>query len=146
MNKAETIIIVDRVRANWNWLNLSKDKEIALYETWHRYLEDQPFPTVESVVDSLITSNGPFPRVGEVRKRAVDTGRDAPPSIGEAIAQAGAATEAVNWGTDVPDMHPDVNEALRAYRNSGGSGVGGYWSEKAFVVAYEKVLAKRYAL
>lgn len=143
MTKDELVEIVDVVRANWNMLELSPQKERAMYSTWWRYLRNFDHQEVFAVIDTLIRLDGYRPRIGQVYRMTIDRRTDdAPPSELQAIIEAQALIDASGQGfTSEITPHKYVIDAMNNLR----SRVGDRFTEKAFSEEYRKILEKHYA-
>lgn len=135
MTRAELVKIVDLVAAAWNQ-NHGDNERARTVRAWWRYLQDLHYGDVLNVVDRLVVLGGWPPKVGEVRRKVLDTVEpyDAP-TVHEAWAQAADRVRAVEQGTEWPMVHPLVLDALQRHG-------GGRLDEVGFRRVYEQVLAE----
>jgi len=138
MTKAEMVAIVNLVNATW----APGDMDLKdVYAAWWRYLEDLDVSTVQAIVDELVIDAAPWrPKVGEIRRRAID-GPGGWPSPDAAWALAEACRFAADSGTDVPEMPNGASRLLGECMRSSR-----YGGKAAFIEAWRAVTAERYAL
>ena len=108
---------------------------------WWRYLSDLPAEDVENAVDQLILLDQQFiPRVGQVRRLAIDLVRNHPiPTSAEAWSQFRTAIEASESGTPFTKPHDLVGKTMRLFPNNGAS-LRTNADRTLFLQAYEKMV------
>lgn len=131
MTKQELIDLVNMINATWPPPEMDQK---AVYNTWWRYLGDLELQQVQPVVDELIIESSPWrPKVGEVRRRAIDGG-NVWPSPDAAWELAEACRRAADTGIEVPGL-PDgvagpLGECMRGSRFGGKAGFLELWKQK----------------
>jgi hypothetical protein len=127
MNGNDLMKLVDFINVTWN-IRLSEDEKAASYESWNRYVGKFEYNDVMDLIDRhAITSKYP-PRSPDIRTRLVDPDL---PTDQEAFQQAIALTEAISFGTAIPNVHPLVGMTLAAYRGKiTERGFQALWEEK----------------
>lgn len=137
MTRKELVKIVDLVTAAWN-LDRGKDEFARTVRAWWRYLHDLDYGDVLNVVDRLVVTSQWPPKVGDVRRRTLDTTDPTDwPTPGEAWAQAQERIRSLEQGTEWVELHPHVAEAMRAAGLDGK----GRADQRQFTEAYERVTA-----
>lgn len=140
MTRDELATIVNTVYVAWN---LDMVNPPRVYDAWMRYLSDLDFDTVMAVVDRAVTAGEKWaPRIGEVRRRAIDSLDPAGEVPAGEIAWQWAENRlrAVNSGV-APTAHPDprvdqmIGAAMRA------AGTGDAFHKQAFIGAWEQQVA-----
>lgn len=136
MQKAELTGLVDLACSNWG--SPDGDK-IALYRTWWRYLSDLEYGTVLKVLDDMIISCVRWmPRVGDVRRLAIDAGTNGVqvPDVERAWFLAAQRWSAVDMGIDPPSSgDPEIDELIgQAMRLTGSP------EKRAFAEGWAHVL------
>lgn len=138
MNKQDVVNVVSIVNANWP----QNDNDLkSQCEMWWRYLGDLDTASVVRVVDELVIEGSQWrPRVGEVRRRAIDGDKVWPTPDG-AWAIAEERRKCADMGVEPPALDPEVTEVLgEAMRGSRGQGKGG------FIAEWQAAMARRYGL
>jgi hypothetical protein len=118
MTKDEFPKLIDLVIASWN-LQVAGTKRIDMEKAWWRYLKDIPYDAAVRAIDKLVVRDGPPPRVGAVRRLAMEDNPliKLPPEPTEAWAQAREFASSLDAGIvsdRVPTVHPLVLTAIRA--------------------------------
>lgn len=143
MTKEELVKIIDVIRANWNMMNLPRDKQRALYDSWWRYIGEFEYEEVMAVVDDAILADSWSPRIGWVVRSVLDrrSGEKSPPAEEDAFLEVEAMMQAVSQGlpSDITP-HPLVAKALSSLRQRTGNRV----TKKAFEEEYRAVLLEHY--
>jgi hypothetical protein len=113
MDRKQLATIVDTVLAAWQ---VDTRDVKTVYRTWHRYLADVDFAAALAAVDAaVVTGERWAPRVGEIRRAAIDATDPAPawPTADAAWAIAEARLRAVHSGVSMPS-HGEVVDAAVA--------------------------------
>ena len=140
MEKDKFIEIIKRLCINWDVITTGPPfKERC--SVWWRYLSDLPTEDVENAVDQLILLDQQFiPRVGQVRRLAIDLVRNAPiPTSAEAWSQFRTAIEASESGVPFTKPHDLVAKAMRSFPNNGAS-LRTNADRTLFLQAYDKMV------
>jgi hypothetical protein len=138
MTKQELVNVVNVINANWPQADADPK---AQYEMWWRYLGDLDEENVSSVVDALVIEASQWrPRVGEIRRRAIDGDKSWPTPDG-AWAIAEERRKCADMGVEAPALDSGVLSVLgEAMRGSRGQGKSGFMAE------WQSALARRYGL
>lgn len=113
MTRKELVKVVDLVTAAWNMDQAPADFARTV-RAWWRYLHDLEYGDVVAVVDRLVVTTPWPPKVGEVRRKTLDTVAPTDwPTAGEAWAQVQERIRSLEQGTEWVELHPLAAEAMR---------------------------------
>lgn len=138
MTRKELVKIVDLVVAAWN-LDHGPTEFSRTVKAWWRYLHDLEYGDVLNVVDRLVVTSPWAPKVGEVRRKTLDTVAPTDwPTPGAAWAQAQERVRSLEQGTEWTELHPLVAEGMRRAGLDGR----GRADQKTFDRAYDEIVAE----
>lgn len=140
MTREELAALVDTVVGAWQ---IEVTDRRSLYRTWHRYLADLPFEAALEAVDARVIAGDHWaPRVGEIRRAAIERGL--PPLLWPDPDIAWQAAEdrlrAANSGVaPKARFDPLVEDALRSAMRAAGTNDG--FHKQAFLAAWAQQTA-----
>lgn len=138
MNKQELVNVVSIINANWPQNDADQRSQL---EMWWRYLGDLDAEAVNKVVDEIVIEAAQWrPRVGEIRRKAIDGDKVWPTPDG-AWAIAEERRKCADMGVEPPVLDQELTEVIgEAMRGSRGQGKGG------FIAEWQAAMARRYGL
>ena len=140
MEKEELPLIVKEICINWDAPTTGPPfkERCAL---WWKHLADLSKKDVDAAVSELILLDQNFiPRVGQVRRLAIDLVRKDPiPTAPEAWSQFRAAIEGSESGVPFQKPHDLVGKTMRLFPNSGAS-LRTNADRTLFLQAYDKMV------
>ena len=122
MEKTELAEVVKQVSINWN-LPTMGPPFLERCRLWWDYLNDLEIDLIDQAVRQIITLDQRFvPRVGQVRRLAIDLGQGDPiPSPPEAWAQFRSAIGGSEAGVPFEKPHDLVAKTMKSFPNSGAA-------------------------
>ena len=133
MTRTELVRIVDMVTAAWPNMDGNHHSTVR---TWWRYLQDLEYRDVLSEIDRRVVMGGWPPRVGEVRRAVMLSGKESAGSQ-QAWTMGLERLRAVETGTEWNEIPDNVSNAMRSCGFDGRSRP----DERAFKAAYEAIVA-----
>ena len=142
VEKSDLVPIVKKVSINWDAATGGPPfKERC--SLWWKFLEDLSADSVNEAVDQIIVLDQQrLPRVGQVRRLAIDLALgDEIPAAPQAWSQFRAAIDAAESGVSFDKPHDLVGETMRSFPKN-GAGLRTNSDRELFLKAYETIVLK----
>ncbi len=143
MEKGELAAIVRKICINWDLPTVGPPfKERC--GLWWELLQDLDIEPVQSAIYEIIATDQPkVPRVGQVRRLALDFLLDDPfPSPAEAWTQLRSAVTGAEAGTSFEKPHDVVGETMRLFPNNGAA-LRTNGDRELFFTTYKRTIARK---
>jgi hypothetical protein len=140
MEKEELAKVVRKVSINWNAATAGPPFQ-ERFALWWKFLSDLSKADVDAAVDQIIVLDQQWmPRVGQVRRLAIDLALDDPiPSRPQAWAQFRAAITGSESGTQFVKPHDLVGQTMRSFPNKGAA-LRTNSDRELFLQAYDQIV------
>ncbi len=142
VEKSDLVPIVKKISINWDAATGGPPfKERCTL--WWKFLKDLSADSVNEAVDQIIVLDQQrLPRVGQVRRLAIDLLLgDEIPATPQAWSQFRAAIDGAEAGTQFAKPHDLVGETMRSFPKN-GAGLRTNADRELFLKAYEAVVLK----